>query len=72
VGEIMTSEVCTASMQDTVNNCMTVMSDRKIRHLPVVDDGVVVGMISIGDLVQAIISDQQEEIEHLGHYISGQ
>lgn len=72
VGEIMTSEVCTASMQDTVNHCMTVMSDRKIRHLPVVDDGVVVGMISIGDLVQAIISDQQEEIEHLGHYISGQ
>jgi signal-transduction protein with cAMP-binding, CBS, and nucleotidyltransferase domain len=72
VGEIMTSEVCTASMQDTVNNCMTVMSDRKIRHLPVVDDGVVVGMISIGDLVQAIISDQQEEIEHLEHYISGQ
>ena len=72
VGEIMTSEVCTASMQNTVNHCMTVMSDRKIRHLPVVDDGVVVGMISIGDLVQAIISDQQEEIEHLGHYISGQ
>jgi CBS domain-containing protein len=72
VGEIMTSEVCTASMQDTVNHCMTVMSDRKIRHLPVVDDGVVVGMISIGDLVQAIISDQQEEIEHLEHYISGQ
>ena len=72
VGEIMTAEVCTASMQDTVNNCMTVMSDRKIRHLPVVDDGAVVGMISIGDLVQAIISDQQEEIEHLEHYISGQ
>jgi len=72
VGEIMTAEVCTASMQDTVNNCMTVMNDRKIRHLPVVDDGAVVGMISIGDLVQAIISDQQEEIEHLEHYISGQ
>ena len=72
VGEIMTSEVCTATLQDTVNNCMTIMSDRKIRHLPVVDDGAVVGMISIGDLVQAIISDQQEEIEHLEHYISGQ
>jgi CBS domain-containing protein len=72
VGEIMTSEVCTAALQDTVNNCMTIMSDRKIRHLPVVDDGAVVGMISIGDLVQAIISDQQEEIEHLEHYISGQ
>jgi signal-transduction protein with cAMP-binding, CBS, and nucleotidyltransferase domain len=72
VGEIMTSEVVTASMQDTVNHCMTVMTERKIRHLPVVDDGVVIGMISIGDLVQAIISDQQEEIEHLEHYISGQ
>jgi len=72
VGEVMTAEVCTAAVQDTVNNCMTVMTERKIRHLPVVDDGKVVGMISIGDLVQAIITDQQEEIEHLEHYISGQ
>jgi signal-transduction protein with cAMP-binding, CBS, and nucleotidyltransferase domain len=72
VGEIMTTEVCTATVQDTVNNCMTVMTERKIRHLPVVDDGKVIGMISIGDLVQAIITDQQEEIEHLEHYISGQ
>ena len=72
VSEIMTAEVCTASAQDTVKKCMTVMSERKIRHLPVVDDGAVVGMISIGDLVQAIISDQQEEIQHLEQYISGQ
>jgi CBS domain-containing protein len=72
VGEIMTTKVCTATVQDTVNSCMTVMTERKIRHLPVVDDGKVVGMISIGDLVQAIITDQQEEIEHLEHYISGQ
>ncbi len=72
VGEIMTADVCTATSQETVNQCMTVMSERKIRHLPVVDDGKVVGMISIGDLVQAIITDQQEEIEHLEHYISGQ
>jgi IMP dehydrogenase len=72
VSEIMTSDVCTVLSTDTVNNCMTVMSTRKIRHLPVVDDGEVVGMISIGDLVQAIITDQQEEIEHLEHYISGQ
>ena len=71
VGEIMTTDVCTASSQDTVNDCMTVMTERKIRHLPVVDDGVVTGMISIGDLVQAIISDQKEEIEQLEHYISG-
>jgi CBS domain-containing protein len=72
VGEIMTREVRTATSEATVNDCMTVMTELKIRHLPVVDDGVVVGMISIGDLVQAIISDQKEEIEHLEHYISGQ
>jgi CBS domain-containing protein len=72
VGEIMTADVHTATSQETVNDCMTVMTKRKIRHLPVVDDGAVTGMISIGDLVQAIISDQQEEIEHLEHYISGQ
>lgn len=72
VGEIMTAKVCTATLQDTVNHCMSVMTDRKIRHLPVVDGGKVVGMISIGDLVQAIITDQQEEIQHLEQYISGQ
>ena len=72
VGEIMTAKVRTATINDTVNNCMAIMTERRIRHLPVVDDGKVIGMISIGDLVQAIISDQQEEIEHLEHYISGQ
>ncbi len=71
VGEIMTSDVCSATSQQTVNDCMTIMTKRKIRHLPVIDDGTVVGMLSIGDLVQAIISDQQEEIEHLEQYISG-
>jgi CBS domain-containing protein len=50
---------------------MTLMNDRRIRHLPVVDDGEVIGLISIGDLVQAIISDQKEAIEHLEQYISG-
>ena len=50
---------------------MTLMTKLKIRHLPVIDDGTVVGVLSIGDLVQAIISDQQEEIQHLEQYISG-
>ncbi len=72
VGEIMTADVLTTTMQKTVNDCMAVMTERRIRHLPVVDNGLVIGMISIGDLVQAIISDQKEEIEHLEHYISGQ
>lgn len=71
VKQIMTSDVCTASIDQTVNDCMSVMSERRIRHLPVVDDGKVVGLISIGDLVQAIISDQQEEIQQLEQYISG-
>ncbi|MGI9232799.1 MAG: CBS domain-containing protein [Woeseiaceae bacterium] len=71
VKQIMTSDVCTASVDQTVNDCMTVMTERRIRHLPVVDDGKVIGLISIGDLVQAIISDQQEEIQQLEQYISG-
>jgi len=71
VGEIMTTDVCSATSQETVNDCMAIMTKRKIRHLPVIDDGVVVGMLSIGDLVQAIISDQQEEIQQLEQYISG-
>ena len=72
VAEIMTADVVTASTDQTVNDCMKIMTNRRIRHLPVVEDGAVVGVISIGDLVQAIIADQQEEIEALGQYISGQ
>ena len=71
VGEIMTSDVVTATVEQTVKDCMSVMTERKIRHLPVVADGRVIGMISIGDLVQAIIAHQQEEIQHLEQYISG-
>lgn len=72
VREIMTAEVCSATTDQTVNDCMKVMTKRRIRHLPVIENNEVVGLISIGDLVQAIIADQQEEIEHLGQYISGQ
>lgn len=71
VGEIMTTDICSASSQQTITDCMALMTKHKIRHLPVIDDGTVVGMLSIGDLVQAIISDQQEEIQQLGQYISG-
>ena len=71
VSEIMTTDVYTTSPGETVNHCMSLMTKYKIRHLPVVDDGTVVGLISIGDLVEAIIRDQQEEIEQLEHYISG-
>lgn len=71
VAEIMTTDVITTTGGQTVNECMNTMTEQKIRHLPVVEDDRVVGMISIGDLVQAIIADQQEEIEQLEHYISG-
>jgi len=71
VAEIMTTDVLTTSGLETVNQCMELMTERRIRHLPVVEDDRVIGMISIGDLVQAIISDQQEEIEQLESYISG-
>ena len=72
VSEIMSTDVCTTSSSQTVNSCMELMTEKRIRHLPVVEDNRVIGMISIGDLVQAIITDQQEEIEQLEQYISGQ
>jgi CBS domain-containing protein len=71
VEEIMTTEVLTATAAQTVNDCMTLMTEKRIRHLPIVDGDKVIGLISIGDLVQAIISDQREEIEQLENYISG-
>ena len=71
VEDIMTRNVMTAASENTVNECMELMTEKKVRHLPVVEDDQVIAMISIGDLVQAIIADQQEEIEHLEHYISG-
>ena len=71
VGEIMSAEVMTATPEQTVRECMTLMTERRIRHLPVVENDQVIGLISIGDLVKAIISEQQEEIEQLEKYISG-
>jgi CBS domain-containing protein len=71
VGDIMTTEVLTATAEQTVNDCMTLMTEKRIRHLPIVAADEVIGLISIGDLVQAIISDQREEIEQLENYISG-
>jgi len=71
VADIMTKDLVTASVDQSVNDCMTLMTERRIRHLPVIVDGKVAGLISIGDLVQAIISDQQQEIEQLEQYISG-
>lgn len=71
VSSIMSKDVHTASSSDSVQHCMNLMTDGRMRHLPVVDDGEITGMISIGDLVKAVIADQKEEIQQLEQYISG-
>lgn len=71
VQEIMSAPLVTTDSAQTVERCMNLVTERRIRHLPVVDDGRLVGIISIGDLVKAIIAEQQQAIEELEHYISG-
>jgi len=71
VCEIMTEKVDCVSPSNSVRECMARMTDKHIRHLPVVDGGPVVGLISIGDVVKAIISDQEFMIEQLESYIAG-
>lgn len=71
VDEVMTRHVLCASPERTVDECMALMTDKRARHLPVVDHKRVVGIVSIGDLVKALISEQQVLIDQLQHYISG-
>ncbi|WP_372015575.1 CBS domain-containing protein [Pseudoxanthomonas sp. 10H] len=68
---IMTAQVLTVGPDTPVPACMQLMTERRIRHLPVVEGGQVVGVISIGDLVKAVIADQQLELEQLQRYIAG-
>jgi len=70
VRDIMTARVITVDCDDTVDRCMQVVTEHRIRHLPVVDGGRVVGVISIGDLVKAVIEDQQVELDQLQRYIA--
>lgn len=72
VEEIMTPNVIVVSPRTRTRECMALMSEKNIRHLPVVDEGRVVGMVSIRDIVSDIIADQDFTIEQLEHYISGQ
>ncbi len=71
VDEIMTSDVVTATAEETVEEAMRLMTERRIRHLPVLENGQVAGVVSIGDLVKWTISAQEETIAHLTSYISG-
>ena len=71
VREIMTADVACAAPGDSVGHCMALMTDRRIRHLPVVDGGRLVGLVSIGDLVKSIIDEQQFVIEQMTQYIAG-
>ena len=70
VRDIMTAKVVTVRPDDSVDHCMKVVTDHRIRHLPVADGDAVVGVISIGDLVKAVIVDQQAELDQLQRYIA--
>jgi len=71
VREIMTSRLVYAEPEQNIEECMVVMTERRVRHLPVIDGGRLIGVISIGDLVKSIITEQRFIIEQLERYISG-
>ena len=70
VKEIMTRHIFHTQPNQTVDQCLVIMNDKRVRHLPVLNDGKLVGMISIGDVVKQIIADQQYTIQQLENYIS--
>ena len=71
VSEIMTSQVMYVSPDRTTEECLALMTENRFRHLPVLDKGKLVGLVSIGDLVKDVISEQKHIIEQLEHYIAG-
>jgi CBS domain-containing protein len=71
VKEIMTSPVVYIHLDQPIEECMSLMTEKRTRHLPVIEDGKLVGLISIGDIVKSIIADQQFIIEQLVRYVSG-
>ena len=70
VADIMTARVVSVSPADTADRCMQVMTEHRIRHLPVLEGDAVVGVLSIGDLVKAVIEHQRQELDHLQRYIA--
>ena len=71
VSELMTHDVLYVSRDDTIDNCMALMTNKRLRHLPVLEDGKLIGMVSIGDVVKAIISGHEIMIRELERYITG-
>jgi CBS domain-containing protein len=71
VSDIMSSPAVSVTPDDTVHHCMELMTEGRFRHLPVVKSGRVVGMLSIGDLVKAVMQEQSQHIEQLERYIAG-
>ena len=72
VSEIMTQKPVTVGPENTVNDCMEMMTEERVRHLPVVDNGELIGILSIGDLVKWIMFAQTATIEHLTRYVFGE
>lgn len=70
-GEIMSTGLVTVNPTDSVGHCLRVMTEHRVRHLPVVAGGAVVGVLSIGDLVKQVIAEQEQTIDHLNSYIAG-
>ena len=71
VSELMTQEVLYVEPQNSIEDCMVLMTNKRVRHLPVLDDKQLIGIVTIGDVVKQIISDQESTIRHLEKYITG-
>lgn len=71
VSEVMTTEVCIVDKGKTLDECMAVMTAKRVRHLPVVEGDKLIGIISIGDTVKSIIDEKEQEIEHMIDFIHG-
>ena len=71
IREVMTRSVISVPPERTIERCLALMTEKRVRHLPVIERGRLIGLVSIGDLVRATIAEQEQVIEHLQHYIAG-